>query len=146
MNKFILSENIKHILTEKYLLDERYILDEASERWEAVLKNWANKVNKALDQVVERLNQIKEANQVSKNASNLEADWKAIKDAAKNVEISKRNPDGQDEELRKDLTTWYNAVKNLVDKRPEWRNNVDNRNVEKQITLLLLPLIWTWQI
>ena len=32
MNKFILSENIKHILAEKYLLNERYILDEASDK------------------------------------------------------------------------------------------------------------------
>ena len=129
--KFILAENIKHILNEKYLLDERYILTEASEKWQGVLKNWFNTINDLLNQVTERLNQIKEANTVSQNSANLEADWKAINNAANDVKISRQNPKGQDEELKKDLVTWYQAVKALVDKRAQYRNNINSDQIIK---------------
>ena len=69
MNKFILTENIKHILEEKYLLDERYILTEASEKYLTVLKNWFTKVISDLEPVVTKVEQIKQANGVSKNAT-----------------------------------------------------------------------------
>ena len=105
MNKFILTENIKHILEEKYLLDERYILTEASEKYLTVLKNWFTKVINDLEPVVTKVEQIKQANGVSKNATALEADLKAIEAAGNDVNISRNNPDGQDEELKKDLIT-----------------------------------------
>ena len=131
MNKFILTENIKHILEEKYLLDERYILTEASEKYLTVLKNWFTKVINDLEPVVTKVEQIKQANGVSKNATTLEADLKAIEAASNDVNISRNNPDGQDEELKKDLVTWYQAILSLLKKLPNYNNNVNTDRTVK---------------
>ena len=131
MNKFILTENIKHILEEKYLLDERYILTEASEKYLTVLKNWFTKVINDLEPVVTKVEQIKQANGVSKNATTLEADLKAIEAAGNEINISRNNPDGQDEELKKDLVTWYQAILSLLKKLPSYNNNVNTDRTVK---------------
>ena len=78
MNKFILPENIKHILNEKYLLNERYILNEAGTR--PVI----NACQQAIDAIKTKLNTAEYAN-LNTWKDKFHTKWDAILQKAKNA-------------------------------------------------------------
>ena len=113
MKKFVLTENIKHILNEKYLLDERYILTEAS-MITVIAKN-GQQIADTIPALKEKLEQIKEKFTLDTDTDDL-AELSEIKDkvdaidkAAKEVENSKKIS-GASEELKADLNSYHVAV------------------------------------
>lgn len=116
MNKFILSENIKHILTEKYLLDERYILTEATDNLDVAIA-WGNEIKKHLPKVKEIINKAKNSLNPTKKDINLNNLVKDIDTARTSVRNSQQLPvkeNRANESLKVSLNEYSKAVSNII--------------------------------
>ena len=109
MNKFILPENIKHILTEKYLLDERFVLNEASSSLNVDLENSLNTLSKKLlnGDYVKLDDWLKQKGTRSTNKPNVN-----LQNTEKNVEThyKEHNLDALKNAVKQYLVTFLSAV------------------------------------
>ncbi|MBP5468694.1 MAG: hypothetical protein J6Z11_05565 [Candidatus Riflebacteria bacterium] len=130
MEKFILAENIKHILSEKYLLNERYILTEAPTGQDILIKI-STEIEKLIPEVVTSIETVQKNTSVTtdKNtaADNITSSTQKVQEASDNVEASAKLPNN-DEETKKALNAYCLAVENLLKTFPE------DKKTKKELT------------
>lgn len=121
MEKFILAENIKHILIEKYLLNERYILTEAPNGQDILIKI-STEIENLIPVVVTSIETVQKnaSATTDKNtaADSITGSAQKVQEASDNVEASAKLPNN-DEETKKALNAYCLAVENLLKTFPE---------------------------
>lgn len=128
--KFILDENIKHILNEKYLLNERYILTEATA--EEVISAWNKKITDLIPEMIQILTEIENKIDISKENKNIidKQDIEALNKAKDAVQTAKKLP-GANEQVKVDLTNYRKVLVNTWKKLDAAMEDVDlNKAIE----------------